>query len=72
MSLAPEEVELSNGNYAKLQYLSPFMPYVTVPHGKNAYQVLKNSNLKLPDGRDILVKTLDGSEQAVYLRADEL
>ena len=72
MSLAPEEVELSNGNYAKLQYLSPFMPYVTIPQGKNAHQILKNSNMKLPDGRDILVKTFDGSDQPVYLRIDEL
>lgn len=72
MSLAPEEVELSNGNYAKLQYLTPFTPYVTIPQGKNALQILKDSNLTLPDGRDIFVKTFDSSEQAVYLRVGEL
>ena len=72
MSLAPEEVELSDGSFAKIQYLSPYTPYVTLPTLKNAQVTLKQSDLKLPDGRDIFVKTYDSGNQAVYLTVDQI
>lgn len=71
-ALAPEELELANGNFAKVLYESPSTPYITMPTMKDARNVLRSSNMTLPDGRDIFVKTHDSTEQAVYLRADQI
>ncbi len=71
-ALAPEELELANGNFAKVLYESPSTPYITMPTMKDARNVLRSSNMTLQDGRDIFVKTHDSTEQAVYLRADQI
>lgn len=71
-ALAPEELQLANGSYVKVMYESPSTPYITMPSVKNVRQILKSSIMTLPDGRDIFVKTLNGGEQATYLRVDEL
>lgn len=72
MSLAPEEFELSDGSFVKVQYSSPTTPYVTMPINSTARKALIQSSMKLPDGRDIFVKTQDSENQTVFLTVDQI
>lgn len=69
---APREIELSDRSYVQVQYESPSTPYVTVPKDNRMRSIMKNSNMKLPDGRDIYIKTSDSENRTIYLTKDQL
>lgn len=69
---APREIELSDGTYVQVQYESPSTPYVTEPKNNRARNNIKNSNMKLPDGRNIYIKTSDSENRTIYLTKSQL
>lgn len=73
LELSPKEVTLSDGSLARVHYNSPHTPYVTLRGNDAKYSdVLKSSDMMLPDGRTIFVKTQDSVGQPVFLNVSHI
>jgi hypothetical protein len=70
-SLAPHEKTMSDGSVFAVQYATPEQPYVIMTRAEHK-NLLKHSDMRLPDGREILVKVQSPDEQISYISASQL
>ena len=70
-SLAPHEKTASDGSVFAVQYATPDQPYVIMTRTEHR-DLLKHTDMRLPDGREILVKVQSPDEQISYISASQL
>lgn len=71
LAMSPSKLDIG-GTYVALQYDSPEVPYVTMPQTEEMKELLKRRDMKLPDGREIKVKTVAEDGTVEYVSASTL